>query len=45
MTTVVRGQLGGRLSQSWLPGGLLCEIVIPMLNLRRQDEQGSSRAA
>ncbi|RKK05635.1 hypothetical protein EBE87_10775 [Pseudoroseomonas wenyumeiae] len=45
MATVVRGQLGGRLSQSWLPGGLVCEIEIPMLNLRKQNEPAASHAA
>ena len=45
LATVVRGQLGGRLSQSWLPGGLLCDVEIPVLSPRKQSEPSPSRAA
>ena len=26
----VQGQLGGSLSRRWLPGGLVCELVVPL---------------
>ncbi|MCG7361078.1 hypothetical protein MHZ93_07415 [Roseomonas sp. ACRSG] len=45
LATVVRGQLGGRLSQSWLPDGLVCEMDVPLLSLRKQSEPSPSRAA
>lgn len=38
LETLVRGQLGGRLTLSWLATGLVCEIEVSLARLRRGSE-------
>ena len=45
LEAIVRGQLGGRLSLSWLSSGLVCEIEMSLARLRRGNEEGALKKA
>jgi two-component sensor histidine kinase len=45
LTSVVRGQLGGKISLSWPPSGLICEIEMPLAHLQKRESPDPHEAA